>query len=246
MVIADLNNPESLAPAFEGIDSVFLVTSVCPQAAEQAINGVNAARSAGVGHLVRYTGALDTGDLEIYSNEQHIKADAALAVSEMPYTIVRPHHFMQNLLASTPTIASDSAIYMPFGEGRLGMADLRDVAEAVVKVLAGGDHLGETVTITGPKSISIADAAEAISDAIGKKVTYVDVPPEAARDGMLAAGMDRWLVDEYIAYFKAFSVGVGDFVTDDFERLMGRPPRTVTEFARDHAPVFGANSGITA
>lgn len=242
IVVADLESPESLASAFEGIDTVFLLTTVSPMAAEHALNGIDAARSAGVSHVVRYTGALDVGDLKLESNEQHLRVDTALAASGLPFTIVRPQHFTQNLLMHAPTIASDSVIYLPFGAAQVGFVDVRDVADVVVQVMVSGDHLGETLTITGPKSISITEAAEAISNAIGKKVSYVDVPPEAASEGMLSAGMDRWLVDEFVSYFKAFSVGACDFVSDDFERLMGRKPRTVSDFARDHAALFGAET----
>ena len=240
VIVADLEKPESLAPAFEGIDSVLLITAMTPQAAEHATNGINAARHAGVSHVVRYSGALETSDFVLRSNELHQQVDAGLAASGLPFTIVRPHFFMQNLLASAPSIVSDSAIYMPFGEGRLGMVDLRDVAEAVEQIMVSGDRMGEMITITGPESVSIGDAAKAISAAVGKVVSYVDVPPKAAAEGMISSGMDQWAVDEYIAYFSAFSKGLGDFVSQDFEELMGRPPRSMAQFAQDHATAFGA------
>jgi uncharacterized protein YbjT (DUF2867 family) len=246
VVAGDLDEPTSLPSAFADVSSVFLVTSVNPRAATQAMNAIEAARSAGVQHLVRYSAAKASAESPSLSSRDHARVEDALSTTGLPFTIVRTHFFMQNLLHSATAIESDSAIYMPLKNGRLAMVDVRDVSEAVAKVLVDGSHLSETLTMTGPDSISISQAAAIVSSVIGREVRYIDVSLEETRQTLLAAGLDEYLVNEYIVYYRAFAEGLGDFISDDFERVTGRQPRSFAEFAADHAEEFGASRSVPA
>ena len=94
------------------------------------------------------------------------------------------------------------------------------------------------VTITGPESISMHEVAKSLSKAIGRTISYVDVPPQAVQEGMLAFGMGEWLVDEYLQYYEVFKNNQANFTSDDFENVMGRKPRSIDDFARDFVGVF--------
>ena len=172
--------------------------------------------------------------------------DEMVRSSGLDYTIVLPHSYMQNLMASAATIQSDSAFYLPYGDGRVGLMDLRDVAEVAVEVLTTDGHEGKSYTITGPEAISMNEVAEALSSAVGRTISYIDVPPEAARDGLLSFGMDQWIVDEYLAYFDLFKNNRASFITDDFENLMGGKSRSINDFARDFASVFEPSKAQSA
>ncbi len=238
IVVGDLDHPETLGPAFTGIDSVYLVTATGPNTVAQAMNGINAARAAGVSYLVRYSILDIPGELNVRSSRFHKEVEAALPGSGLAYCILRSTNYMQNLLGYIPTIQSDSAIYVPWGEGRVGMVDVRDIAEAAVEVLTTRGNEGKTYSITGPKAINLHEAAAAISGAIGKQVNYVDVPPEAAKQGLKSMGLDAWTVDEYMSFFNAFKNNHATLVTDDFEKLTGHAPHTINDFARDFAAIF--------
>lgn len=238
IVVGDLSEPKSLGAAFDAIDSVFLVTGIVENAAETGANAVNAARSAGTTHLVRYSAIGNSLDSPLALARDHAQTELDVINSGIPYTIVRTHTYMQNLMIAAPTVASEGIIYLPYRDGKVGMVDVRDVGIASVEVLVRGGELGKTYSITGPESIDIHGAAAAISDAVGKPVNYVDIPPEAAQQGMLDMGLGEWLVDQYLAYFEMFASGVADFTFNDFEELTGHEPRSIAEFARDHATVF--------
>ena len=141
-----------------------------------------------------------------------------------------------------PTVASDGAVYMPVKDGRLGMIDIRDIADSAVAVLTGDGHDGAIYTLTGPASISFNDVASGLSKALGKEVNYVDVPPEASREALAGMGIDDWTVEALHQYFKIFSENWGDFTTDEVEKLTGHPARSYEQFAADFAGVFGAES----
>ena len=177
---------------------------------------------------------------------QHAETDAELKASGLPYNIIRPHFFMQNIMMAAQTVASDGLVYMAFKDGKTGMIDVRDVADVAVKVLTEDGHEGKTYNLTGPASISFHDVAAALSKALGKQVNYVDVPFEAARQAMIGMGLPEWIADAFGEYFKAFREGYGDYTTDDVEEITGHPARSYETFARDFAQVFGGAAPQTA
>ena len=232
--------PETLDVAFSGVDKVFLVTAPNPNQVTQASNAIAAARRAGSPHIVRLSaGALDTKpDAPARVTRQHAEIDAELEASGLAYTILRPHNFMQNTLMAAQTIASDGAVYMPMKDGKVGMIDVRDIVDVAVKVLTEDGHQGKTYGLTGPASISFHDVAAGLSKALGKEVKYVDVPLEAGREALVGMGLSEWFADALNEYFKAFSEGLGDFVTGDVQQLTGHPARSFETFAHDFAQAF--------
>ena len=242
VVIGDLDKPETLDAAFSGVDKVFLVTAPNPNQVTQARNAIAAAKRAGNPHIVRLSaGALKEmpGALPRVSG-QHAEIDAELKASGLPYTILKPHNFMQNTLMAAQTVASDGALYMPMKEGKLGMIDVRDIVDVAAKVLTEDGHEGKTYALTGPASISYHDIAAALSKALGKEVKYVDVPLEAGREGMLGMGLPGWFADAMTEYNEAFSEGFGDFTTTGVEEITGHPARSYEAFAGDFSQAFAS------
>jgi uncharacterized protein YbjT (DUF2867 family) len=121
----------------------------------------------------------------------------------------------------------------PAAGGRVAMIDPADVAAAAAAVLIGGEHAGRTYRLTGPEAITFAQAAAALG------LEYVDVPPEAARQGLAGAGLPAWLVDHLDGAFGLIRAGAFDEVTDTFRVLCGRDAHTIADFARRH-PMRGS------
>ncbi len=240
VVIGDLDKPATLDAAFSGVDKVFLATAPSPNQVTQARNAIAAAKRAGSPHIVRLSaGAVQEmpGALPRVS-AQHAEIDAELKASGLPYTILRPHGFMQNTLMAAQTVASEGAVYMPMKEGKFGIIDIRDIADVAAKVLTEPGHEGKTYGLTGPASISYHDIAAGLSKALGKEVKYVDVPLEAAREAMVGMGLPEWYADAYNEYNEAMSEGLGDFTTNDVEEITGHPARSYETFAREFAQAF--------
>lgn len=241
VVVGDLEEPYTLDAAFRGVDKVFLITPPNPNQVIQAKNGIQAARRSGSPTIVRLSakavrnmpGALP------WVLVQHAEIDGELRASGVPYTILKPHNFMQNTLMAAQTVASEGIVYMPFKDGKVGMIDVRDIAELAAKVLTEDGHQGQTYTLTGPASISFHDVASGLSKVLCKEVRYIDVPLEAAREAMISMGLSEWFADALGEYTTAFGEGYGDFTTNDVEQVTGHPARSYETFARDFAQVFG-------
>ena len=235
IVVGDLDRPETIAPAVEGVDKIYLLTWNGPTQAQQAINVIQAAKKAGNPHVVRHS---MWGSEKSRIIQQGDQVEAALISSGLPWTLLKPTFFMQNLMMAAQTIASDGMLYWDTGDGKLGMIDLRDIVEAAFAVLTGEGHEGKSYILTGPQAISMHDVANTFSKVLGKKVTYVSVPGEAALQSMLGMGIPEWIARGYGELMAGFSEGFANRATNNVANLTGHPARSIEQFARDYAQVF--------
>jgi uncharacterized protein YbjT (DUF2867 family) len=237
--IGDLEKPWTLGPAFEGADTVWILSPPGPRAPEQSSNALWAAKQGGAKHVVRMSAISAAFNAPTINSRLHALSDAEVAASGIPFTIVKPHFFAQNLMVSAGSIAQEGTIYLALGEGKVGIIDLRDISDFAARVLTSAGHEGKTYTLTGPASVTMHQVAAAIGNAIGKPVKYVPVPVEAARQAMTQMGMDPWMANLLCDYSTAYSANWGDLVTDDFQRVTGKAPRSIEQFAKDFAGAFG-------
>jgi uncharacterized protein YbjT (DUF2867 family) len=242
IVVGDLDRPETIAPAVEGVDKIYLLTWNGPTQAQQAINVIQAAKKAGNPHVVRHS---MWGSEKSRIVQQGDQVEAALFSSGLPWTLLQPTFFMQNLMMAAQTIASDGMLYWDTGDGKLGMIDLRDIVETAFAVLTGEGHEGKSYILTGPEAISMHDVANTFSKVLGKKVTYVSVPGEAALQSMLSMGFPEWIARGYGELMAGFSEGFANRTTDNVATLTGHPARSIEQFARDYAKVFGQLQEVT-
>ncbi|MEU4402982.1 SDR family oxidoreductase [Streptosporangium sp. NPDC023963] len=236
----DLGDARSLPPAFEGVRDLWLLTPNGPRAPENAMNAVWAARQAGVERVVRLSVVGAAHDAPNRSGRLHALSDREIERCGMRWTILRPHWFMQNLLNEAGDIAATGTFSLNMASARIGMIDVRDVAECAARVLLDDPdrHHGETYTLTGPRSLTFDEVAGELGLALGRPVTYLPVGDEAKRRTLLGHGVPEWIADMLEEYARAYASGWGDFTTDTLAGLLGRPPRDIAGFARDHAPAF--------
>ena len=239
VAIGNLDDQGSIEKALEGIEKVFLLTPVGEDSPQQARNVIDAALKQGSPYIVRMSAIGAAFDAPSRNGKAHAETEADLIKSGLPYTILKPHFFMQNIMMAAESIASEGNIYMPFKDGKLGMIDIRDIADVSAVVLTEEGHEGKTYTPSGPKSISLTEVAAAFSSALDKEVNYIDVPMEAADESLSGMGFPEWNKNAYLEYFKAYSEGWGDYTSSDVEDLTGNPARSIETFAKDFAQVFG-------
>ena len=236
--VGELTELSSLHGAFDGVDLAFVLTRGMENQVEMAGNAIEAAQRAGVGRIVRLSAFVPEPASDTILGRQHGEIEQLVKSSGVPYTILRPTFFMQNLMAAVQTIASDGAMYWPFGDGRAGMIDVRDIVDVAVETLLSDGHEGRTYTLTGPASISMHDVAGALTTALDKDVSYVNVPVEAAVESMVGMGFPQFMADTFGELFVSFAKNGADRATPDVEQVTGHPARSIDEFARDLASAF--------
>jgi uncharacterized protein YbjT (DUF2867 family) len=235
IVVGDLDQPETIDPAVEGVDKIYLLTWNGPTQAQQAENVIKAAKRAGNPHIVRHS---MWGSEKSRIIQQGDQVEEAVKSSGLPWTLLKPTFYMQNTMMAAQTIASDGAIYWDMKDGKLGMIDVRDIVDAALAVLTGSGHEGKSYILTGPEAISLHDVASTFSNVLGKEVKYVSVPGEAALESMVGMGMPEWIAKGYVELSEGFSEGFANSVTDNVATLTGHPARSFEQFARDYAQVF--------
>jgi hypothetical protein len=171
--------------------------------------------------------------------QQCDQIEAALKSSGLPWTLLKPTFYMQNLMLAAQSISADGVFYWDMGEGKLAMIDVRDIVESAFAVITGSGHEGKSYILTGPEAISLHDAANAFSEALGKDVRYVSVPGEAVLGAMTGMGFPEWIARGYLELDEGFSQGFASVATNNVAMLTGHPARSFAQFAHDYAEVFG-------
>jgi len=236
IVEGDMDSKESVASALKGIEKLYLV-SAGVNGMDLEINAVDAAKKAGVRHVVKLS-VIGADAPAMTFSKWHARSEKHLMGSGLAWTMVRPGNFMSNALMWAETIKTQGAFYQPTGEGRWAAIDPADIAAVAVAALTGSGHEGKAYSLTGPESMNAAQYAAKLSSAIGKPVKFVDVPPEAAKDGMLKSGIPAPYVDALLDLLAAMKAGKADAVTDTVEKVTGRKAGTFDAWARRHAAAF--------
>jgi len=239
-VAGDLTRPETLPKAFEGAKTLFLLTHYFEDMVELQHNAIAAAREAGVKHVVKVSAFAASDHSKAPIGRWHYQVEKELKESGLAWTFLRPHHFMQNLLAQAEYVIKDGVIYSPSGDGKIPYVDGRDVGAVAAVILAAPDqHRGKTYVLTGSEAISYRQAAGIIGSVIGKPVRFVDESPDEARARRVREGIPPSVIESILA-IGAYQRAGGKTVTitSTIADLTGRPPLTVAEFVREHAAVF--------
>jgi uncharacterized protein YbjT (DUF2867 family) len=237
--VADLEHPETLPGALEGVDRVFLVSRDDPRQPELEGALIEAAARAGVGRVVKLSANGASPDSPVALMRRHARAERALEGSGVGYTVLRPQLFMQNFLRFGPSIAREGRFAAPMGGRRFALVDVRDVARVAAAALTEEAHAGETYVVSGPEALTYAEAAGIIGAAIGKEVAYEPAEPGAFRERLVAErGLPRWRADDLAYIASAYGGDEGELVTDAVGRIGGREPRAFAEFVGDHADHF--------
>jgi uncharacterized protein YbjT (DUF2867 family) len=242
IVVGDLDRPETIAPAVEGVDKIYLLTWNGPTQAQQVENVLKAATKAGNPHIVRHS---MWGSEKSRIIKQGDQAEKAVMSSGLPWTLLKPTFFMQNTMMAAQTIMSDGVIYWDVGDGRISMIDVRDIVDAAAAVLTGSGHEGKSYILTGPEAISFHDVAATFSQVLGKDVQYVSVPGEASLKSMVSMGFPEWIARGFGELMEGFSEGFASNTTDNVAILSGHPARSFEQFVRDFAQVFGVAANLS-
>ncbi|WP_019547153.1 NAD(P)H-binding protein [Streptomyces sulphureus] len=234
-VPVDLTRPATLEAALDGVGKVFLYA--VPGGTETF---VRAAREAGVEQVVLLSShTVVAGFPEQQAiTAMHVEAEEAVKASGIPYTFLRPANFATNILmwGWPESIRTQGAIRFPYPESHSDAIHEADVAAVAAVALTQQGHEGRAYFVSGPESITQRRQLEALSRVLGRPLEFVELSEEKAR-AELADLIPEWVRDSVVGYW-ARSDGRPTELSDEVERLTGRPPRTFEEWAADHAADF--------
>jgi uncharacterized protein YbjT (DUF2867 family) len=233
--VGDLGDPASLRPALAGIDALFLVNSG-PEIPVRDQAAAETAKAAGVKRLVK----LSSMDVEqgLAIGAWHEQGEAAVRASGIPFTFVQPTGFMSNLLAWAKSIQIEGIVRSSTGDGRRAFIHSADIAAVAVKALTTPEYTGESLPITGPEALSFAEATAKIGSVIGKRLAFDTISDEEARQRYSAVSGSAAETEAHVALWRAIREDRLAKVTDNVERILGRKPITLDQWAKENAAAF--------
>jgi uncharacterized protein YbjT (DUF2867 family) len=240
VVQLDYDKPDSLAVALKGVDKLFLLTPFQSNMVDLTSNLVSEAKKAKVKYIAKQSVMGADAEPGITPGRLHRQAEKIIEESGIPFTFLRPNFFMQNFVNYySNSIRSQGAFYMPAGDAKVSFVDVRDIAAVAVKSLINDNQQkGRTYNITGGEALSYGQAAEILSKLVGKKINYVNVTDQDARNGMKDMNMDEWTIKSMIELFEITRAGYVSEISPIVEQVTGNKPITFSQFAKDYAGAF--------
>ena len=230
-VALDYDRPETIRPALQGVDTLFLLSNTVDP--ERKV--VDEAKRAGVKRIVKLSviGAAEEG---FTFARWHRAVEKYIEASGLGWTFLRPNGFMQNVVTYMgETIRSQSAIYSPAGNAAASHIDARDVGAVGARVLTDKGHEGKAYELTGPAALTYGQIAEILSRVLGRTIGYVPISPEQYRQAAVAAGTPEGYANALVDLNRYYLEGKASVVTPAVRQLTGRDPIPFEQFARDYA-----------
>jgi uncharacterized protein YbjT (DUF2867 family) len=228
---ADLADPDSLKPALDGAEALFLLLSGDWLSAGSNPSGIlDAARAGGLRRVILLSSQ------GVGTRRHPPELEDAVKQSGLEWTMLRPGGFDSNTFLWAEMVRAQRAAAAPFGDVALPTIDPADIAEVAAVALREAGHGGNTYELTGPTPISPRQQATAIGDALGEPVRFVEQSRAEARTQMLQF-MPEPVVDATLDILGTPSAAE-QRVSPDVERILGRPPRTFAEWAARNIAAF--------
>jgi NAD(P)H dehydrogenase (quinone) len=233
----DFDRKETLAQALKGADRVYVSHGSSPRQVENEIALIDAAVAVGVRHIVKLSALGPPSRLNPMA--WHMQIEAHLARQLVASTVLRPSAFADILKLAGPAIAA-GAWTGAAGAGWVSFIDTHDVAK-VARVALFEEVSPESQRayhLTGPRTWTMQQVAEALSGLLGRPVVYNPCSPEERRSALLAAGRPPFVADLLVGLDQCFRESVLGETTQTVQELTGAPPRSLNAWLAENRSAF--------
>lgn len=206
VVVGDMLDRASAQKACQDISAVYHISpSANPMEAAMGELAIEIAASAKVGRFV-YHSVLHPHLQGLTHHQQKLRVEEKLYESGLPFTILQPGTYMQNLLPMWGAITREKVLKATYTfESHLSMTDLEDIAEAAAIVLTKDGHLGATYELCGPENLTPVSMAKIISQQMGAEVRVETIPPDKWAANAHTLGLTDHQIDTLSRMFKYYS-----------------------------------------
>jgi NAD(P)H dehydrogenase (quinone) len=255
VVVGDLTRAEDVARALAGCHRLYFGMSVSAPYLEATVIAAAAARELGALEVFVNISQMTVSQMSLTNmtdspqHRQQWLGEQVLNWSGLPVVHVRPTVFLQNpffLDWAAESIARDATIRLPFGAGRTSPVDALDVAEVITTILANPTaHIGKVYELTGPRSQDMNGVAAEYSDALGRTITYVDIPLEQWREELRNRNLPDQVFEHLLTMARLHAANRYDRLTHDVEAITGREATSCRDFVARNAELFRSNNSLT-
>ncbi|EKO3530854.1 SDR family oxidoreductase [Vibrio fluvialis] len=229
-VVFDFADPTTFDAAFEGVDRAYVMLPGGYVESKALLEPViQAAAERNVKVVFQSVLGVDADDSIPYR-----QVEIALENSGVPYVILRPNWFADNFHTYWKAGIDQGVIGVPAGEGKSSFIDVRDIASSAAAALTTNRFDNQAFNLTGPEALSYAQAAQKISEALGKPVAYQAMEEGAFCDLLKSVGVPADYAEFLTSIFYPVREGWTAGVSDAVVTLTGKAPRSLDEYIADH------------
>lgn len=242
VVVGDLQEIDTVRTAMEGVEAAYFVWPVAPGLLSAAVNFAQAAKEAGVGTIVNLSQRSADRHSKSESCRDTFIAEQVFDWSGVPVIHLRPTYFLEWLLYpwQLPYLRQ-GVLRMPVGKGRHSPIAADDQGRAIAALLKDpAAHIGKTIPLSGPVEMDHEQMAAELSEALGRKIIFQDLPVDEYCASLAAMGVPAYIVQHFGGAMEEYQHGAMSGADNNVELLTGKRSMTVGEFARAHADVLNA------
>jgi len=238
----DWESPDGLDDVVGGSDALLVIPPSGRHPLPTTAGLLERAAGADVGHVVFLSTLGADFDPGFTFGRWDLAGEQAVVSAGVPWTVLRPNSYMSNFFGMLRPRA-DGALRLPWGAGRCSFVDPHDVAEVAAAVLLGPDgHAGATYELTGPEALDLDTVASVLREVSGAPIHYVDTPLAEVGARLQGAGLPPQAVTALLELHAVMASDARSRVTDHVRRITGHAPRSLPEFAAEHAHAWAASS----
>ncbi|WP_449620434.1 SDR family oxidoreductase [Robertmurraya sp. Marseille-Q9965] len=225
----DFDQPETLDTAFAGIDRLLIISADGDNETRirQHGNAVAAAKRAGVG-FIAYTSITNAQESTNFMAPTHKATEKAILNSGIPYSFLRNNWYLENEISSIQGVLAGAPWVTSAGKGKVGWALQQDYAEAAAAVLSGEGHENTIYELSGPL-LAQEELASILGEVLGKEVSVQQVDDATYSEIIKGAGLPDFVVAMIVNIQKDIREGTLEIVSNDFEKVLGRPVTSIKE-----------------
>ena len=229
----DYEKPETLDAAFSGIDRLLIISSSEVRLGgdeirkRQHINAVEAAARAKV-KFIAFTSAPKASGSNFFLADVYKTTEEAILKTGIPYSFLRNNWYLENEIASIKGAMDGAPWVTTTGEGKVGWALQQDFAEAAATVLANEGHENTIYELSG-KLMTHKELVSVLEEVLGKEIQFHQVEDEAYSEMMKGTGVPESFLPMLINIPKGIREGGLEVVSNDFEKILGRPSISMRE-----------------
>jgi uncharacterized protein YbjT (DUF2867 family) len=227
VVVGDLRDEEAVRSAMEGVRAVY---HICPNMSRDEIIigrlAIEAARKARVEHFVFHS-VLHPQTETMRHHWQKMRVEELIFESGLPFTILQPAPYMQNLLAVWKSIVEEGVLRVPYSvDSKFSFLDLEDLAEVARMVLAKPGHLNAVYELAGTSAVSHVEVAEIFASMLNRRVRAEQSEPSTRVQSKTGEYAAESLIKMFNYYDKWGLVGNPNVLT----WLLDREPTSLAAF----------------
>ncbi len=235
LVQGDLEDAAAVKRALDGVDRALLVMPNGETQERSEVAFTRIAQKAGLAWIIKLSSPEAVRGTTSPIPLAHIAAEDAIKASGMKWTLVRPSFYMQNFRGSVKSARATGKLSMPMGNGTVALTDNNDAGQFLARILTDANsaqHHGQCYDITGPDPVmTFADVAKAIGETIGQTVVYDNCDAKAFQEAIRPFHRNQWHSDAVARLFAEIANGrTPGHKTDTFQKIMGRPGRSLREY----------------